>query len=133
MFGVSSTRQSSRKKPFNSNLEWRLCNIPYFQDDLKDRCENQFLQGVFDVVYATMGRGITATKPFNKDDDIFDYHGHVEENTNHADYYCSLSGLRQPKARILARLKQGREELLMQLQKYAPSTTMAEVALQLLE
>ena len=109
MSGVSRSRQSSRKKAFNPNLEWRLCNTPYFQDDLKDRCENQFWPGVCDVVYPTMGRGIIATKPFNKDDVIFDYHGHVEENTNNVDYYCSLDPEnRKPEYCIEVKTRPGR-------------------------
>ena len=92
MSGVSRSRQSPRKKAFNPNLDWRLRNTPYFQDNVKDRCENQFWPGVCDVVYPTMGRGIIAIKPFNKGDVIFDYDRHVEENTNNVDnnYCCSL-------------------------------------------
>ena len=48
-----------------------------------------------DVVYPTMGRGIIATKQINKDNVMFEYHGHVEENN--VDYYCSLDpGNRKP-------------------------------------
>ena len=57
---------------------------------MKDKCENQIWPVVCDVVYPTMGREKIATKPFNKDDVVFDYSWHVEENTNNVDDYCSL-------------------------------------------
>ena len=58
-----------------------------------------------------MGRGVTATKPFDINDIIFDYHGLESEDNESFEAYCSVDPVNR-KPEYIIDVKQGRQRLI---------------------